>query len=77
MTCTVDAEGREVLHEKPENMPELKIVAGYGAYTEHILYYIVEADDYDTVEKFLKEVICAQCKLTYRRTRWSPHQEIH
>ena len=26
--------------------------------------YIVEADDYDTVEKFLKEVICAQCKLT-------------
>ncbi len=52
-TCPIDAGGREVLHEKPENVPELKIVAGYGAYAEHILYYIVEADDYDTVEKFL------------------------
>jgi hypothetical protein len=36
-----------------ENVPGLKIVAGYGAYTEHTLYYVVEADDYDTVEKFL------------------------
>jgi len=24
-----------------------------GPYTEHTLYYVVEADDYDTVEKFL------------------------
>jgi hypothetical protein len=35
-------------------VPGLKIVAGYGAYTEHTLYYVVEADDYDTVEKFLE-----------------------
>jgi hypothetical protein len=52
-TCPIDAGGREVLHEKPENVPGLKILAAYGAYTEHILYYIVEADDYDAVEKFL------------------------
>lgn len=52
-TCPIDAGGREALHEKPENVPGLQIVAAYGAYTEHILYYIVEADDYDTVEKFL------------------------
>ena len=43
----------EVLHEKPENVPGLKIVAAYGAYTEHLLYYVVEADDIDAVEKFL------------------------
>ncbi len=52
-TCPIDAGGREILHEKPENAPGLNIVAAYGAYTEHTLYYIVEADDYDTVEKFL------------------------
>ena len=52
-TCPIDAGGREVLYEKPENVPGLKIVAAYGAYTEHILYYIVKADDYDTVERFL------------------------
>jgi hypothetical protein len=51
--CPIDAGGMEVLHEKPENVPGLKFVAGYGAFTEHTLYYIVEADDYDTVEKFL------------------------
>jgi hypothetical protein len=52
-TCPIDAGGREDLHEDPENVPELKIVAAYGAWSEHILYYIVEADDYDTVNKFL------------------------
>ena len=53
-TCPIDAGGREVLHEKPENVPGLKIVAAYGAWTEHILYYIVEASDYDAIEKFLE-----------------------
>ena len=52
-TCPIDAGGREDLHEKPENVPGLKIVAAYGAYTEHILYYVVEADDYEVVDKFL------------------------
>jgi hypothetical protein len=52
--CPVDAERRESLHEKPENVPGLKIVAAYAAYTEHTLYYIVEADDYEIVDKFLR-----------------------
>lgn len=52
-TCPIDAGGREALHEKPEKVPGLKIVAAYGAYTEHTLYYIVEADDYEAIEKFL------------------------
>lgn len=51
--CPIDAGGREVLHEKPDNVEGLKVVAGYGAYTEHVLYYLVEADDYEAVEKFL------------------------
>jgi len=29
-TCPIDAGGREVLHEKPENVAGLKIVAAYG-----------------------------------------------
>jgi hypothetical protein len=62
-TCPIDAGGREVLHENPENVPGLKIVAGYGAYTEHTLYYVVEAADYDTVEKFLLPGF-KQCKAT-------------
>jgi hypothetical protein len=52
-TCPIDAGGREALHEKPEEVPGLKIVTGYGAYTEHTLYYVVEADDYNAIEKFL------------------------
>jgi hypothetical protein len=52
-TCPIDAARREALHEKPENVPGLKIVAAYGAYIEHTLYNIVEANDYDTDEKFL------------------------
>ena len=52
-TCPIDAGGREVLPEKPENVPGLKVVAGYAAYTEHTLYYLVEADDYVAIEKVL------------------------
>lgn len=52
-TCPIDAGGREALHEKREKVPGLKVLGAYGAYTEHTLYYIVEASDYDTVEKFL------------------------
>ena len=30
--CPIDAGGHEVLHEKPENVPGLKIQAAYGAF---------------------------------------------
>ena len=62
-TCPIDAGGGEALHEKPENVLGLKIVAAYRAYTEHTLYYIVEADDYDAVEKFLTPGF-QRCKAT-------------
>ncbi|MBI2909874.1 MAG: hypothetical protein HYX92_19725 [Chloroflexi bacterium] len=52
-TCPIDAGGREVLHEKPGKVQGLKIVAAYGAYSEHTLYYVVEASDYDAIENFL------------------------
>lgn len=51
--CPIDAGGREALHEKPEKMQGLKVVTAFAAYTEHVLYYLVEADDYGAIEKFL------------------------
>lgn len=51
--CPIGAGGREALHEDPAKVPGLKVLAAYGAYTEHTLYFIVESDDYDAVEAFL------------------------
>ncbi|MBI2909876.1 MAG: hypothetical protein HYX92_19735 [Chloroflexi bacterium] len=53
-TCPIDAGGREVLHEKPGNVPGLEVLAAYGAYSEHTLYYVVEADNYEAMDKFLR-----------------------
>ncbi|MBI4321418.1 MAG: hypothetical protein HY675_23240 [Chloroflexi bacterium] len=52
-SCPIDAGGRGVLHEKPENVSGLRVVSAFAAYTEHVLYYLVEASDYDAIEKFL------------------------
>jgi hypothetical protein len=46
----VEADRREAPYEKLESLPGLKILVAYGPYTEHTLYYVVEANDYDTVE---------------------------
>lgn len=51
--CPIDAGGREALHADPKKVPGLKVVTAFAAYSEHVLYYLVEASDYDTVEKFL------------------------
>ena len=51
--CPIDAGGREALHEDPKKVAGLKVVSGFAAYTEHVLYYLVEADDYDAIEKFV------------------------
>ena len=42
-----------MLHEKSENVPGLRVITAFAGYTEHTLYYLVEADDYGAVEKFL------------------------
>lgn len=52
-SCPIDAGGREALHENPKKVPGLKVIVAFAAYAEHVLYYLVEASDYDTVEKFL------------------------
>lgn len=51
--CPIDAGGRQALHEKPQNVPGLRIVAACRAYIEHTLCHVVEANAYDAVEKFL------------------------
>lgn len=51
--CPIDAGGREALHEDPSKVERLKVLMGFAAYTDHVLYYLVEADDYDAIEKFL------------------------
>ncbi len=58
--CPIHEGGTEVLHEKPENLPGLKVLGAYGAYTEHTLYYLVETDDYDAAAKFV-EPGCKRC----------------
>lgn len=52
-TCPIDAGGRPALHEAPEKIEGLSVKAGYGDYTNHTIYYVVEADDYDAIERFL------------------------
>ena len=35
-------------------MPGIKVLAVYGAYVEHKLFYIVETDNYESLDAFLK-----------------------
>lgn len=51
--CPIDSGGRETLHEDPQKIEGLKVVQAFAAYTEHTLYFLVEADGYDAVEKLL------------------------
>ena len=51
--CPIDAGGREALHEDPSKVEGLKVHMAFAAYTEHVLYYLVEAEGYEPVEKFL------------------------
>jgi hypothetical protein len=49
--CPKDAGGSKVLYNP--NVQGLKLRARYGAFAEHTIYYIVEADDLDAVNEFL------------------------
>ncbi len=51
--CPIDAGGRESLYADPREIKGLKIVSSFAAYTDHVLYYLIEAVDYDPIEKFL------------------------
>jgi hypothetical protein len=49
--CPKDAGGSKVLYDP--NAPGVKLKAMYGAFSEHVIYYIVEADSLEEVHKFL------------------------
>jgi hypothetical protein len=49
--CPKDAGGSKTLfNAKAEGV---KLLARYGAFAEHVIYYIVEAEKYEAVEAFL------------------------
>ena len=49
--CPKDTGGSEVLYNP--NAEGIKLKAMYGAFSEHVIYYIVEADSLDAIHKFL------------------------
>ena len=51
-TCPIDAGGTRVLTDS--NAAGVKVRAMYGAYTAHTIWYIVEADSQDALQKFLE-----------------------
>ncbi len=49
--CPKDEGGPKVLYNP--NAEGIKLRAMYGAFSEHVVYYIVEADSIDAVQQFL------------------------
>lgn len=49
--CPRDAGGSKTLYDS--TAPEVKLRAMYGAFAQHVIYYIVEADSTEAVNKFL------------------------
>lgn len=52
--CPVEEGGTRALHADPATIKGLKVLGGYGAYTEHTLYYLLDAESYAEVDKFLE-----------------------
>lgn len=50
-TCPVDEGGSNSLFDP--NVEGLKLIGRYGANSEHVLFFIVEADDWNTLQRFL------------------------
>ena len=50
-TCPKDEGGSKVLYNP--NAEGVKLRAMYGAFSEHEIYYIVEADTLDAIHQFL------------------------
>ncbi len=49
--CPKDEGGSKILYDP--NVEGVKLRAAYGAFSEHVIYYIVEADSLEAVHKFL------------------------
>lgn len=50
-SCPKDVGGSKTLYNPKAEGVTLKAV--YGAFSEHVIYYIVEADSLDAIHKFL------------------------
>ena len=50
-TCPKDEGGSKVLYDP--TVEGIKLLGMYGAFSEHVIYYVVEADNLDAVQKFL------------------------
>ncbi len=50
-SCPKDAGGVEALYDP--SVEGVKLQAMYGAFSEHVIYYIVEADSLGAIHKFL------------------------
>ena len=50
-TCPKDEGGSKILYNP--NVEGLTLKGMYGAFSEHIVYYVVEADSLSAVNKFL------------------------
>ncbi len=49
--CPADAGGSKTLYNP--KVEAVKLLAVYGAYPQHVIYYIVEADSMEAIHKFL------------------------
>ncbi len=50
-TCPKDEGGSKVLYDP--NVEGVELRARYGAFSEHVIYYVVEADSLDAIRRFL------------------------
>lgn len=50
-TCPKDEGGSEALYDP--NVEGVKVRAIYGAFSEHVIYYIVEAESLSAIQLFL------------------------
>lgn len=49
--CPTDVGGTKALYDA--KVEGIKLRAAYGAFSEHTLYYVVEAESLDAIHKFL------------------------
>jgi hypothetical protein len=49
--CPYGSGGSRTLHDA--NAPGVRVLGVYGAFTEHVVFIVVEADDLDAVHRFL------------------------
>ena len=53
-TCPKESGGSKTLYNP--DVEGVKLLAMYGAYAQHVMYYIVEADSQEAIYKFLDPV---------------------